>query len=71
MGSNLPGVGFFFFFFAAFPPIYTKTHTNFVYFSDLVTCVFLVWSDYVRAAAAWVIMYRFTAIHLCTVQQYY
>ena len=50
-----------FFSFASFLP-YTKTHTFFFRFSDLMICGFLVRSDSVRTAAAVVTMYRFTAV---------
>ena len=48
---------------AFFPPFclfftYSKTHTIFFRFSDLVICGFLVWPDYVRTAAAVIIMYQ-------------
>ena len=49
-----------FFSFASFLP-YTKTHTFFFRFSDLMICGFLVRSDSVRTAAAVVILYPFTA----------
>ena len=42
--------------------VYTKTHTIFFCFSDLVICGFLVWSDSVRIAESVVIVYRFTAV---------
>ena len=41
---------------------YTKIHTFFFRFIDLVICGFIVWCGYVRTAAAVVIMYRFTAV---------
>ena len=41
---------------------YTKIHTFFFRFIDLVICGFIVWCGYVRTAAAVVIMYRFSAV---------